>query len=445
MKTPFYGVFLFLIVMKIEEIYKLFTQCSSVCTDTRNIKKDSLFIALKGDNFDGNKFSKEAITNGSKFALVDNTEFADNEKIFFVSDTLLALQNLARFHREKFNIPVVAITGTNGKTTTKELISIVLQEKYNVTFTKGNLNNHIGVPLTLLEINVETQIAVIEMGANHPGEIKTLCEIALPNYGIITNIGKAHLEGFGSLYGVINTKTEMYRFVKKNKGKIFINTNNEILLSHIDNNEYISYGESEDCYMIGKNPSSNPFLQLEWKMYNNSIWNTVQTNLVGNYNFENVLAAICIGNYFEVEEHIIIKAINNYKPTNNRSQIIKSENNTILIDAYNANPTSMFAALESFFEMKGENKVLIIGDMLELGKNTENEHKNILQLILQSDIKEVFLIGKTFVKISENSNLKTFESVSLFKEYLKNNPLLNKQILIKGSHGIHLEELIPIL
>ncbi len=431
--------------MKIEEIYKLFIECSSVCTDTRNIKKDSLFIALKGDNFDGNKFSKDAITNGSKYALVDNIEFADNKKIFFVANTFLALQNLAKFHREKFNIPVVSITGTNGKTTTKELISFVLQEKYNVTFTKGNLNNHIGVPLTLLEINSETQIAVIEMGANHPGEIKTLCEIALPNYGIITNIGKAHLEGFGSLYGVINTKTEMYRFIKKNKGKIFINTNNEILLSHIDNNEYISYGANEDCYLSGKNPSSNPFLKLEWKMYNSNTWNTVQTNLVGNYNFENVLAAICIGNYFEVEENKITKAIHNYNPTNNRSQIIKSENNTILIDAYNANPTSMVAALESFFEMLGDNKVLVIGDMLELGKNTENEHKNILQLIVQSEIKEVFLIGKTFAKTSENTNFKSFESVSLFKDYLKNNPFLNKQILVKGSHGIHLEELIPVL
>lgn len=431
--------------MKIEEIYNLFLSCGSVCTDTRNIKQDSLYIALKGENFDGNKFCKEAISKGSKFALVDNKDFADNDKIFFVEDTLLSLQELARFHRQKFNIPIISITGTNGKTTTKELISCVLQKKYNVTYTKGNLNNHIGVPLSLLEINSNTQIAVIEMGANHPGEIKTLCEIALPDYGIITNIGKAHLEGFGSLFGVINTKTEMYRFIKKIKGKIFININNEVLSSNLGNNEYVSYGESDDCYLCGKNSISNPFLELEWKIYHNSNWNLLKTNLVGKYNFENVLAAVCIGCYFEVNEMQINEAIANYKPTNNRSQIIKSENNTILIDAYNANPTSMTAALTNFIEMQSENKVLIIGDMLELGKNSVNEHKNILQLIIKSNIKEVFLVGKTFMQISENSEFKSFENVGLLKQYLKGNSLKNKDILVKGSHGIHLEELIPVL
>lgn len=431
--------------MKIEEIYNLFLGCGSVCTDTRNIKKDSLYIALKGENFDGNKFCKDAILKGSKFAIVDNKDYADNVKIFFVENTLITLQELARFHRRQFNIPVISITGTNGKTTTKELISCVLQKKYNIAYTKGNLNNHIGVPLSLLEINNNTQIAVIEMGANHPGEIKTLCEIALPDYGIITNIGKAHLEGFGSLFGVINTKTEMYRFIKKNKGKIFINTNNEILVSNIDNNEYVSYGESDDCYLSGKNPSSNPFLELEWKIYHNNNWNLLKTNLVGKYNFENVLAAICIGSYFEVEEKQINEAITNYKPTNNRSQIIKSEKNTILIDAYNANPTSMIAALSNFIEMESNNKVLIIGDMLELGKNSVNEHKNILQLILKSNIKEVFFVGKTFMQISADSKFKSFENVSLLKKYLEENSLNNKEILVKGSHGIHLEELIPVL
>ncbi|PIP53957.1 MAG: UDP-N-acetylmuramoyl-tripeptide--D-alanyl-D-alanine ligase, partial [Bacteroidetes bacterium CG23_combo_of_CG06-09_8_20_14_all_32_9] len=368
--------------MNINEIYKLFLECGTVCTDTRNIKQGSLFIALKGQNFDGNKFAKEALKKGCRYAFVDDKNFANENTIFFIYDTLKTLQELARFHRQQFDIPVISITGTNGKTTSKELISCILQKKYNTTFTKENFNNHIGVPLTLLEINSDTEIAVIEMGANHHGEIKTLCEIAEPNFGLITNIGKSHLEGFGSLEGVINSKTEMYHFIKQHNGKIFINTDNNLLMSRINEILSITYGVNENCFIAGKNPLSNPFLELKWKTNGITNWNLLKTNLVGNYNFENVLSAICIGTYFNVDERNINEGITNYQPTNNRSQILKTSKNTLLIDAYNANPTSMNAALDNFFEMSGENKVLIIGDMLELGESSINEHKSIYQKIV---------------------------------------------------------------
>ncbi len=431
--------------MTIENIYKLFVSCKNVCTDTRNILKDSLFISLKGNSFDGNKFAQEAINKGSKFALVENKIYANNTNIFYVPNTLIALQNLANYHRNNFKIPIIGITGTNGKTTTKELISAVLQKKYNVTYTKGNFNNHIGVPLTLLEINDSTEIAIIEMGANHIGEIKSLCEIANPNYGIITNVGKAHIEGFGSIDGVLKTKTEMYRFLELKNGQIFINADNEMLIKNKNNLQFVDYGTNENYFVSGKNQISNPFLKLEWKTKENSNWNKLQTNLVGKYNYENVLAAICIGKHFNVNSEKINDAISKYVPTNNRSQIIKSEKNNLLIDAYNANPTSMNAALDNFFEMNAENKVLIIGDMLELGNDSELEHKIIYNKIQNSGVKEVYLVGKTLCKISESKTFKTFENITEILLYFKNNPISNKNILIKGSHGIHLEKLIEVL
>jgi len=431
--------------MNKEDIYNLYLKCKIICTDTRNIAKDSFFIALKGAHFNGNLFANEAINKGSKFALVDEKQFANNENIFYVQNALTALQDLSQYHRNKFDIPVIAITGTNGKTTTKELISAVLQKKYNIVHTKGNFNNHIGVPLTLLEINKTTEIAIIEMGANHQGEIKTLCNIALPNYGLITNIGKAHIEGFGSLEGVLNTKTEMYRFLETKNGKIFINTDNKLLLGKKNNLPYIDYGKNENNFVTGKNPQSNPFLSLEWKTKENSNWNLLITNLVGNYNFENVLAAICIGIFFKVNNEDITDAISKYIPTNNRSQIIKSANNTLLVDAYNANPTSMNVALDNFFEMKADNKVLIIGDMLELGKDSDIEHKIIFNKILNSNIKEVYLVGKTFCNISDNKTFRTFNNITEILSHFKENPLTNKHILIKASHGIHLEKLTEVL
>lgn len=431
--------------MNIEEIYNFYLKCKTVCTDTRSIVKDSLFIALKGDNFNGNLFANEAINKGSKLALVDEKQFSDNENIFYVQNTLTALQDLAQYHRNKFDIPVIAITGTNGKTTTKELISVVLHKKYNIVYTKGNFNNQIGVPLTLLEISKSTEIAIIEMGANHPGEIKLLCQIANPNYGIITNIGKAHIEGFGSLEGVLNTKTEMYRFLETKNGKIFLNAENKLLYNKINNLYHIDYGTTENNFLAGKNPLSNPFLSLEWKAKENYSWNLLQTNLVGKYNFENVLAAICIGRYFNVTGNDINNAISEYLPTNNRSQIIKSANNTLLVDAYNANPTSMNAAIDNFLELKADNKVLIIGDMLELGSDSEIEHNNVYNKISNSGINEIYLVGKTFCKTDENKKFKTFNNVNEILNYLTSNSLSNKYILIKASHGIHLEKLVEVL
>jgi UDP-N-acetylmuramoyl-tripeptide--D-alanyl-D-alanine ligase len=439
------GVFLFTNAMDINELYNIFLSCNSkVCTDTRNIISGSLFIALKGDNFNGNKFALEALKNGCSYAIIDEGNY-NNKKIIKVDNSLKTLQQLAKFHRLKFDIPVVSITGTNGKTTTKELVSVVLQKKYKITYTLGNLNNHIGVPLTLLEISKETEIAIIEMGANHPGEIKELCEISCPDYGLITNVGVAHLEGFGSFEGVVNTKTEMYRFIKERKGVLFVNINNDILFNNIQGVLKITYGASKESNIIGKEPVSNPFLELDWKVNNNPEWIHLKTNLVGSYNFENVLAAICIGNYFKLDSDDINESINGYSPSNNRSQILKANKNTLLIDAYNANPTSMAIALDNFIQMKGDRKVMIIGDMLELGNNSIKEHKIIIDKVKESGISNIYFVGKSFHSLSVQYGLCAFLNVDEMKKYLKENPISENLILIKGSHGIHLEKLVEIL
>ncbi len=433
-------------IMEIKEIYNLFKECNSiVCTDTRQIFKGSIFIALRGDNFNGSKFAKEALEKGCKYAIIDDPGLKTNDKIILVNDSLKTLQELANFHRKQFRIPVIAITGTNGKTTTKELISTVLQKKYKTTFTTGNLNNHIGVPLTLLKINSDTEIAVIEMGANHPGEINALCKIAEPDYGLITNVGKAHLEGFGSFEGVVQTKTEMYRYINKYGKGIFINTDNNILMNNVMSNTLITYGTGNNSHIIGRNPASDPLLEFEWNTNNEKKRQKSTTNLVGIYNFENVLAAICIGNYFKVSHTDINNAIAEYKPSNNRSQVMKTVNNTLVLDAYNANPTSMTVAIENFTQMKETNKAMVIGDMLELGADSVNEHKIILNRIIESNIPEVYLVGKVFSEISSYSGYKTFKTVELFNDFLKKEPLKNKLILIKGSHGIHLEKTVEFL
>ena len=438
--------FFYLMKMEAEDIYKLYLECGqNVCTDTRQIIHDSLFIALKGDNFNGSKFAQEALNKGCKFAIIDDPDYQINDRTILVEDSLKILQSIANLHRKTFSIPVVAITGTNGKTTTKELIAAILQKKYNTTFTSGNFNNHIGVPLTLLRIKKETEIAIIEMGANHPGEIKALCEIAEPDYGIITNVGKAHLEGFGSFEGVIKTKTEMYHYIKNFGKGLFVNANNNILMKYVMGNNLITYSESHESDIMGKNPSSDPLLAFEWKTKNDLDWETVTTNLVGIYNFENVLAAICIGNYFKVNKNDIKSALDEYTPTNNRSQVLKTKSNTLILDAYNANPTSMTAAINNFKLMNGNNKAMIIGDMRELGSDSMIEHKIILDLILESKISDLYLVGDVFCNISSNSNYKTFTTVELFIDYIKLNPLKDKLILVKGSHGVHLERTIEYL
>jgi len=338
--------------MNINSIYALFLKHPLITTDSRNCLKGSLFFALKGASFNGNLFAKDAIQKGCSYAFVDEKEFADDENIFYVPDSLKALQQLAKKHRETLGIPVIGITGSNGKTTTKELIASVLQQKYRVLYTQGNLNNHIGVPLTLLKLTENDELAVIEMGANHQGEIKELVNIALPDYGLITNIGKAHLEGFGSFEGVIKTKGELYDFLREHRKKVFINQDNEILRSISARLDKITYGTNDTYCVKGEILNSEPFLSINWNKH------IIHTNLIGGYNFENVLAAIAVGSYFGIPDDKIVKALEAYIPQNNRSQFKETGKNRLIIDAYNANPTSMKAALFNFFQMSFPNKMV---------------------------------------------------------------------------------------
>ena len=357
------------------------------------------------------------------------------------------LQNLATYHRKKHKIPVLAITGTNGKTTTKELITSVLSEKYNVTSTIGNFNNHIGVPLTLLRISNKTEIAVIEMGANHIGEISELCRIAQPNLGLITNIGKAHLEGFGSLDGVIKAKGELYKYLSDNKGVIFSNSDNQILNNLLQGINSECYGSNHEMDFFGQIINSDTFLKLEFFDRNDEILKNyiISTQLAGKYNFENVMAATKIGLYFNVEKENIVNAIENYKPSNNRSQILKTKKNTLIIDAYNANPTSMKIAIENFQIMKGNHKYLILGDMLELGKFSVYEHQDILKTVSAFCWDKVYLVGKEFASVSADSGTLNFNKVEDLKTHLQKHDINNSYILIKGSRGIKLEKVIEDL
>jgi UDP-N-acetylmuramoyl-tripeptide--D-alanyl-D-alanine ligase len=430
--------------MKIEELYKRFLDYPLISTDTRNIKANSIFFALKGANFDGNEFAEDALKHGAEYAVVDNPPVAKNKKIILVDDALATLQNLASFHREKMGVPVIAVTGTNGKTTTKELVSAVLSKKYETISTKGNLNNHIGVPLTLLGINKNTGIAVVEMGANHPGEIKALCQIAGPDFGLITNIGKAHLEGFGSFEGVKQTKAELYRFIEAKNGKIFINADNPVLDSLAgDKIEKICYGASGNVFLKGEIIGQSPFLNIRAWFPKGVLY--LNSNLIGNYNFENILAAACVGQYFGVDPLKIQEAIKEYFPGNNRSQLIKKGTNTIIMDAYNANPSSMQASIKNFFTIPGENKYLILGDMLELGKSSAEEHQNIIELLSSLDLKNVFLIGKNFASANFSEPVLSFETTGSCISYLQKNPIKNGLILIKGSRGMQLEKVLEIL
>ena len=428
--------------MQIKELYKVFLKFPTISIDTRKIIKDSIFFALKGDNFDGNFYACEAFDNGAAFTVIDNKEFyIDNGKYILVDDSLFVLQQLATTHRQNLNIPFIGITGTNGKTTTKEIINSVLSEKYSTLATLGNLNNHIGVPLTILEITNETEIAIIEMGANHVGEIGELCKIAQPDYGIITNIGKAHLEGFGSFEGVIKAKNDLYSYIRNKKGKVFVNSGNELLMNLSENIDKITYGISDTDFCCGKIISANPNVEISYH-YNGLNFN-IKTNLVGSYNFENIMAAICVGIYFNVDHHLIKKALESYIPSNSRSQVVKTEHNTLILDAYNANPTSMEQAIINFAKMDTDNKVLIIGDMLELGSYSLDEHQNILNLIEKENFKNVILVGKDFKTV--NKNFLSFTTSDEAREWLKDNPILNSTILIKGSRGIKLEKILDAI
>lgn len=429
--------------MEITNLYQLFLQHPVITTDSRNIPGNSLFFALKGDNFNGNNFVSEALAKGAAYAIVDESNAVKNERTVLVDNVLSTLQQLANFHRNQLKIPILAITGTNGKTTTKELVTAVLSKKYRVDATKGNLNNHIGVPLTLLSMNQTTEFGVVEMGANHPGEIQTLCEIANPDFGLITNIGKAHLEGFGSFEGVIKTKSEMYDFIRAKKGKCFINADNPLLVKQAEGIEPISYGTSTSYDLAGEIAGTGNYLVA--KVLFPKGWLYLKSNLIGNYNFENLLAAACIGKYFGVDPLLIQDAIASYTPSNNRSQLIKKEKNTIIMDAYNANPTSMMAALTNFATLPDTNKCLILGDMLELGESSSEEHQRIVNFIEEQNLENVFLIGPQFNQTKGVKEKKKFDQIELLLNYLKTQPIENKLILIKGSRGIHLEKILEVL
>ncbi|NQU55045.1 MAG: UDP-N-acetylmuramoyl-tripeptide--D-alanyl-D-alanine ligase [Bacteroidetes bacterium] len=426
-----------------KEIYQLFKEFPLISTDSRKVEKQSLFFALKGENFNGNKFATDSINKGAAYSIIDEEKYVSSEKTILVDNVLDALSELANLHRKKLGIPILAITGTNGKTTTKELVAAILSKKYKVSYTQENLNNHIGVPLTLLKMNAKTQFGVVEMGANHPGEIEELCRIAEPDYGIITNIGKAHLEGFGSFEGVVKTKSELFNFIKNKNGLFFYNQDNTILKDIVGNYTTIKTFGTGNSDLTGELLQSPPFVHIKTKFKKGILY--LNTNLTGDYNFENIMAAVCIGNHFGVDPLDIQTALKEYKPENNRSQLIKKGDLKIIMDAYNANPTSMQASINSFLLNSKEKNYLVLGDMLELGKYSLQEHTLILELLENLKPTEVFLVGSIFTEIGATFNFKTFPTVSEFNAYLQNSPIKNGNILIKGSRGIQLEKVLEYL
>jgi len=433
------------------QLYSIFLQHPVICTDSRVCPEGSLFFALKGDNFNANAFALSALEKGCSFAVVDEAEFAIDERFILVENVLETLQQLANYHRLQLKTTIIGITGTNGKTTSKELIAAVLKEKYNILFTQGNLNNHIGVPLTLLQLKPEHELAVIEMGANHQGEIKLLAEIAAPDYGIITNVGKAHLEGFGSFEGVMKTKAELYDYIAAFGKKIFINNENSNLLNMATGagitgmEKKIGYSQNPsdtNADIIGKITDCSPFLEMSCQKKDGTVFE-IKTHLIGSYNAENVLAAGTIGNFFGISDEQIKTGLENYIPQNNRSQLTITERNKLVVDAYNANPTSMRAAILNFAQMNVNAKTLILGDMLELGEQSSEEHQHVVDLLQQNDFKNVLLVGPEF-KNTQNDYL-CFENVTELQAYIEEYPIANNYVLIKGSRGIKLEKILTSL
>lgn len=421
--------------------YTHFLESSGISTDTRAISKDCMFISLKGTNFNGNTFAKKAIENGAKYAIVDEEEFADNKNIFHVENALVFLQKLANHHRKQFDIPVIGITGSNGKTTSKELIREVLAPSYSVLATKGNLNNHIGVPLTLLQLTKEHEIAIIEMGANKANDIQELCEIAEPNHGIITNIGSAHLEGFINFEGVLKTKKELYDWIESVNGQLFINNDDQILTDVLPENIHVrSYGANADANLNGELLQLKPEVEFKYSIeeYNSE---KLTTQIIGKYNFYNFLAALCIGDFFRVPFEKMEKAITEYIPDNNRSQIKKTDSNTLIMDAYNANPTSVKSAVESFAMIDNSNKLFILGDMLELGQESKKLHQEIIDLTIDLNLKGYF-VGPIY---SECTGANFFTSKEELQHFIKENKIKDSLILLKGSRGIGLESLVSEL
>jgi len=432
---------------QIETIYQFYLASNQkICTDTRKIETGALFFALRGPNFNANELAAKAIQAGCSYAIIDDQNFQSVDKTILVDDVLKTLQDLANFHRKQLSIPVLGITGSNGKTTSKELINAVLSKKYNTLATQGNLNNHIGVPLTLLSITKEHEFAIIEMGANHQGEINMLCEIAEPDYGVITNIGKAHLEGFGGIEGVKKGKSEMYKYIAKKNGKIFLHGDDEVLQQLAKENDKVTYGTKKLYDVVGKLKQEDEKVKFAWKTRYNATElpsaNFISTHIVGIYNYYNLLCAACVGNFFKVEENLINEALSNYIPSNNRSQLHKTENNTLILDYYNANPTSMRAAIENFAQLQVANKFLILGDMLELGEESITEHKEIINLLHEKKLVDYYLVGPIFNSIALQNSFKDSEQAKVFLATLH---LKDKTILIKGSRGIKLELILDSL
>lgn len=436
--------------MTLDELYKLFTQHPVITTDSRDVPEASMFFALKGETFNGNAYAKAALDKGASYAIIDEAEYAEegNERLILVDDVLHTLQQLAKLHRTTLGTTIIGVTGTNGKTTTKELIAAVLKKKYNILYTQGNFNNHIGVPKTLLQLTKEHQKAVVEMGANHPGEIKTLVEIVLPDYGIITNVGKAHLLGFGSFAGVIRTKGELYDFLRADKGTVFINNDNPHLKGISAGLRLIKYGQTEapDLLVKGSLIECNPMLKFAWSPQPTRFSPyVVQTNLIGSYNLDNALAAACIGTLFAVPADDICDALTEYVPANNRSQLTITDHNRLVVDAYNANPTSMKAALDNFSLIKADHKMCILGDMKELGEASCEEHQKVVDSLPTCGFEEVWLVGEEFANTSHPESYRIFANVEEVKAAIEACQPHDKLILIKGSNSTRLVQAVPLL
>lgn len=429
------------LVMEIKKLHQLFLKSKGVATDTRKIGKDQLFFALKGDNFNGNNFAHQSLSKGAAFAIIDEKQSDDSENLILVSNVLETLQKLAQYHRKYLKLPILAITGSNGKTTTKELIHAVLRKKYNTVATVGNFNNHIGVPLTLLSMNEETEFGIVEMGANHAREIAGLCEIALPDFGYITNFGKAHIEGFGSLEGVVKAKSELYDHLKSRQKLIFFNSDDLVQNRQLkDYEKKFSFGSSEHSDVKIDYNTANLTAEVEVE------GNVFKSALNGTYNSVNMAAAICIGSYFNIPLEKMEKAVLDYVPNNNRSQILKRGSTTFLMDAYNANPTSMRASLESFHNLPATEKVVILGDMFELGTTSAEEHQEIATLTGQLNFQKIILVGSNFSKVEIVSDkMSKFENFQDLTEFLKNYNLSSSHVLVKGSRGMALERILEEL
>jgi UDP-N-acetylmuramoyl-tripeptide--D-alanyl-D-alanine ligase len=440
---------LYIYAMLIEQLYQLYLQHPVISTDTRKIAPGSLFFALKGDKFDANTFAQQALQAGAAYAVIDNAEYKIDERYLLVEDVLRTLQDLARHHRHQLKIPVIGLTGTNGKTTTKELINAVLSQQFNTLATQGNLNNHIGVPLTILNIKPEHEMAVIEMGANHQQEIALLCTIAQPSHGLITNVGKAHLEGFGGVEGVKKGKGELYDYLKATGGVAFINADSIALLEmqetrDLKNVVYYGAGASISTIM-GKLTGNAPYLSLTWGKQNASSTYAVSSQLTGEYNLPNILAAVCIGDYFNLNPEQINQGIAGYQPKNNRSQIVKTTTNTLICDYYNANPSSMAVAIDNLAQMQAEHKVMILGDMFEMGDEAAAEHEAIIQKALSITADQYIFVGEEFYLQHQNYAATFYRTAEEAIASIQKAPITHSTVLIKGSRGMALERLVQYL